>query len=111
MANYRRVCLLLAIVMLLGGLGTIAPTQAQPPAVPAQAPAGPAVVRLYVKDRTELDPVAGALDIWEVHYDKGYAVVGRSDQYRWLSSPRPKPEITPARRRCRAHAPLTRFYY
>ncbi len=87
MAHYRRICLLLAIVMLLGGVGTIAPTQAQQLGVPAQAPAEPAVVRLYVKDRTELDPVAGVLDIWEVHYDKGYALVAvEPEQYRWLSS-------------------------
>ena len=114
MANYRRVCLLLAIVMLLGGLGTIAPTQAQQPAVLAQAPAGPAAVRLYVKDRTELDPVAGALDIWEVHYDKGYAVVAVDpDQYRWLSSLGYRMAIDAGKTALLGiHAPLdSRFYY
>ncbi len=87
MIHFRRICLLLVVVMLLGGLGAAPPTQAKQPSVPAQAPAEPAVVRLYVKDRAELDQVAWALDIWEVHYDKGYAVVAVDpEQYQWLSS-------------------------
>jgi carboxypeptidase T len=47
----------------------------------------PVVVRLYVQDHTDLDPVAGELDIWEVHYDLGYAVVAvEPAQYQWLQS-------------------------
>jgi len=85
--HFRRICLLLVIVMLLGGLGAVPPTQARQPSIPAQAPTEPAVVRLYVEDRAELDQVAWALDIWEVHYDKGYAVVAVDpEQYQWLSS-------------------------
>ena len=114
MAHFRRTCLLLAIVMLLGGLGAAPHTQAQQPSVPAQAPAGPAVVRLYVKDRAELDQVAWALDIWEVHYDKGYAVVAVDpEQYQWLSSLGYRLEIDADKTALLGiQAPLdSRFYY
>ncbi|MBN1955117.1 MAG: hypothetical protein JW900_08725, partial [Anaerolineae bacterium] len=87
MIDFRRACALAAIAMLLGGLGVVSSSQAQRPSVPSQVPAEPAVVRLYVKDRAELDQVAWALDVWEVHYDKGYAVVAVDpEKYQWLSS-------------------------
>ena len=58
-----------------------------PANVLSDGPTEPVVVRLYVRDREHLSAVAGALDIWEVHYDLGYAVVAVSpDQYQWLQS-------------------------
>ena len=95
-------------------LGAISPTQAKQPSVPAQVPAEPAVVRLYVKDRAELDQVAWALDIWEVHYDKGYAVVAVDpEQYQWLSSLGYRLEIDADKTALLGiQAPLdSRFYY
>ena len=87
MNRYRRLSLFLAIILLMSSLGAVSPTRAQQPSVPAQAPAEPAVVRLYVKDRADLNRVAGVLDILEVHYDKGYAiVVVKPEQYQWLES-------------------------
>ena len=87
MNHYRRLSLFVAIILLMGSLGTGSPTQAEQPSLPVQAPAEPVVIRLTVKDRAELDQVAWALDIWQVHYDKGYAIVAVDpQQYQWLSS-------------------------
>ena len=53
----------------------------------SDGPTGPVVARLYIRDRDHLNAVAGALDIWEVHHDLGYAVVAVSPyQYQWLQS-------------------------
>ncbi len=75
---------------------------------------GPVVVRLYVSSHVDLDPVAGELDIWEVHYDLGYAVVAVDPaQYRWLQSLGYRLEIDPDKTALLGiHAPLDqRFYY
>jgi len=47
----------------------------------------PIVVRLYIRDRDHLDAVAGELDVWEVHYDAGFAIVAVTpEQYVWLEA-------------------------
>jgi hypothetical protein len=80
-------------------------------------PAGPSelvVVRLYVRDRDHLNAVAGELDIWEVHYDTGYAVAAVTPaQYEWLESQGYRLEIESEKTAIQAvQAPLDpRFYY
>jgi carboxypeptidase T len=47
----------------------------------------PVVVRLYVKDRNQLNAVSGELDIWEAHLAAGYVLAAVTpDQVQWLQS-------------------------
>jgi carboxypeptidase T len=70
----------IVIVLSLGVPGSWADT-------PAAQPGDTLVVRLYFHDRVHLDQVAGKLDIWEVHYDLGYAVAAvQPAQYEWLQT-------------------------
>ena len=74
----------------------------------------PLVVRLYIHDRSHLDAVAGQLDIWEVHYDEGYAVAAvTAEQYAWLLGMGYRLEADAARSALLStQAPLdARFYY
>ena len=86
MRKLGRILLGLLAALMLTGAGAVSPRAGQP-APDAQAPLDEMVVRLHVDSRAELDPVAGSLDIWEVHYDKSYALVAvRPDQVTWLES-------------------------
>ena len=50
-------------------------------------PTEPVVVRLYVRDKEHLDPVAGELDIWEAHPEELYVVAAVNPaEYQWLQS-------------------------
>jgi len=102
---------LLILTLLAGGLWLAARdvvSQSDPPA------GEPVVVRLYIRDRSHLDAVAGQLDIWEVHYDEGYAVAAvTAGQYTWLQGLGYRLEADAARSALlSAQAPLdARFYY
>ena len=92
----RHLCVLLLVAILLSGLG--AAPQAQVPETPTTVPGETVVVRLYVDDRADLDRVAGRLDIWEVHYDQGFAIVAVGpEQYAWLEGLGYRLEIDTAR--------------
>lgn len=81
----------------------------------ASPPEGPVVVRFYIRDRAHLDAVAGQLDIWEVHYDRGYAIAAVSpEQFVRLQDLGYRPEVDAART-SQMTAPAAaldpRFYY
>jgi PKD repeat protein len=74
----------------------------------------PVVVRLYVDDRAGLERVSAGLDIWEVQYDKGFAVVAlRPEQVSWLEGLGYRMEVDAEKTaRLRIQAPLDpRFHY
>ena len=78
MHRVRTILVLLAVAGLLVGLSPIT-LEAQPTA--------PVVVRFYFDDQEQLNAVAGALDVWEVHAKAGYAVAAVTPtQYHWLES-------------------------
>jgi carboxypeptidase T len=78
MRRIRIILVLLAVAGLLVGLVPVT-LEAQPTA--------PVVVRFYFDDPSQLNAVAGELDIWEVQVKAGYAVAAVTpDQYQWLES-------------------------
>jgi carboxypeptidase T len=75
--------LTLIIVLLTSSMWAVgAPSAAQDPEL-----SDPAVVRIYVDGQEHLNAIAGEVDIWEVHLEKGFAVaaVGPAE-YQWLQS-------------------------
>jgi len=119
------VCLSLTVPPLSRAQSALPPFTYEPSTVPpwaqtdyvivgGKAPDEPIVVRLYVRDRAHLDAVAGQLDIWEVHYDLGYAVAQLvPGQAEWLLSLGYRLEIDVERTMLLGiQAPLDpRFYY
>lgn len=76
------ICMLLLPLLIQPAAGQARDSNAPKNAAP---PTGTIVIRLTVRDRAHLDAVAGELDIWEVHYAAGYAVVAVTPQQRqWL---------------------------
>jgi hypothetical protein len=93
----KRLFLVVLAAVLLTSVSGVAPLAQQVPAG-TDAPSGRVVVRLYVSGHDDLDRVAGKLDIWEVHYDLGYAVVAVTpERYRWLEEQGYLMEIDEAR--------------
>jgi PKD repeat protein len=80
----------------------------------SRSPVETVVVRFYFESREHLDAVAGELDIWEVHPQKGYAVAAVTPaQYSRLGNMGYRPEIDAQQTAGYGiQAPLDpRFYY
>jgi len=106
--TYRSLTMVLLVAMVVG-LTFLAPAPA-----PAQAPQTSTVVRLYFKDRDQLNAVSGELDIWEVDLDAGYAVAKVTpEQYKWLQGLGHELQVDAAKtEQLGIQAPLDpRFYY
>ncbi len=83
----NRLRLLLSLLSLAGLFLGLIPGALGAPEVGTgdMGPAGPVVVRFYFADRDALGAVAGELDLWEVHHDRGYAVAAVSpEEFLWL---------------------------
>jgi carboxypeptidase T len=102
--------LFLIIVLLTSTMGVAgAPLAAQAPEL-----SDPAVVQIYVDGQAQLNAIAGELDIWEVHLEKGFAVAAVTPaQYQWLQSLGYRLEIDAEKTALLGiRAPLDpRFYY
>jgi carboxypeptidase T len=83
----KRACtLILVVVMIASSVGSD-PVEAQTPTPPPASPELPLVVQIQYDSRTQLDELAGFLDIWEVHPDQ-HIIVARiwPEQYDRLAS-------------------------
>lgn len=76
-----------AVLVRLSLLEARAATDLPSPVLASTPPAsdGIWVVRAYFKDREQVDRVAGRIEPWEVHYDRGYMLLEvDAAQYQWL---------------------------
>ena len=78
----KRTLMLLLISVLLFA-SSFCPTLS--PAQAAETPDPMVLGRIYFSSRTELDSLAGRLDVWEAHPEEGWLLAYQSSQIKFLS--------------------------